>query len=84
MNTRKRLDYFINLGLAGIAGLSGCVAAIITVGALLAGFALDNAFTSAPLFTVGCIVGSVPISLITMTVIVIRSAKTIEKRQYGN
>lgn len=84
MNTRRRVDYFINLGLAAIAGLSGCVAATITVGALLAGLGLDNVFDSAPLFTIGCIIGSVPMSLITMTVIVIRSAKHIEKRQYGN
>ena len=84
MSKPKRQDYFINLGLAALAGLSGCVSIIILMVGIALGILLDaKVFDSTPLFTIVCIVGSVPVSLLTMLVIAIRSAKTIEKRQYG-
>ena len=84
MSKPKRQDYFINLGLAALAGLSGCVSIIILMVGIALGILLDaKVFDSTPLFTIVCIVGSVPVSLLTMLVIAIRSAKTIDKRQYG-
>jgi F0F1-type ATP synthase assembly protein I len=85
MDNRTGMDYFINLGLAAIAGLSGCAAIIVLMVGVAFGIWLDaRVFDSTPLFTILCIVVSVPVSLVTMLVIAIRSAKTIEKRQYGN
>lgn len=84
MSKPKRKDYFINLGLAALAGLSGCISIIVLMVGIALGILLDSrVFDSTPLFTILCIVGSVPFSLLTMLVIAIRSAKTIEKRQYG-
>ncbi len=83
MNARNRIDYVINMSLAAIAGLSGCMAALLTLAALLTGLALDNLLDSDRLFTAACTVCSVPVSLTTLMVVVIWAAKRIEKRQYG-
>ncbi|NDJ84664.1 MAG: hypothetical protein GYB66_02155 [Chloroflexi bacterium] len=83
MSTQKRLNYLVNLGLAAVAGLSGCVAVALTIGAILAGLALDSLMDTRPLITILCIISSVPLSVIVMLLMVIRSARAIEKRQYG-
>lgn len=84
MHTRNRLNYIINIGLAAIAGLSGCVAVLLTIGSLFLGLALDNSLQTSPSFTICCTIGSVPISLVVISVMVYRAAKAIEKRQYGS
>ena len=83
-NSGSRGEYIGNLALAGIAGLSGCVTLGLVVGALLLGLWLDAQFDRRPLFTLICITGSVPFTLIIMTRLVMKSATTIQKRQYGN
>jgi F0F1-type ATP synthase assembly protein I len=84
MTTRKPTDRAINLALASVAGLSGCVTLILVVSALLLGLWLDQQLDTKPIFTIGCIIGSVPITLVVMFRMVLRSATAIQQRQYGN
>ena len=79
----NRLDYFINLGLASIAGLSGCVSLVVIVGALLIGYTLDALLDTRPLIMILMIVVSVPLAVWLMVQIAFRSAKAVEKRQWG-
>jgi multisubunit Na+/H+ antiporter MnhG subunit len=79
----QRRDYLTNLGLAAIAGFSGCLPIIAAAAAILLGLFLDNLFSTNNIFTIICIVISVPVGLGLMLWTAYRSAKTIEKRQYG-
>lgn len=79
----NRREYLTNLGFAAIAGLSGCAPIIATVIAILTGLFLDNLFSTNNIFTIICIVISVPLGLGLMLLTAYRSAKAIERRQYG-
>ncbi len=72
-STGARAQYLINLSLAGVAGQVGCVTVLIVFGALLAGMWLDGWLKTKPLFTVGLLLGSVPVTLVIM-VWLVRSA----------
>jgi hypothetical protein len=63
-NDRGR--YVLNLSLAGVAGQVGCVTVIIVFGSLFAGVALDRWLGTRPLFTVGLLLGSVPVTIFIM------------------
>lgn len=78
------IDYFVNLGLAAVAGSSGCVLMVLVVSALLFGLLLDNYFGSRPIFTIILVVISVPVSLWIMVQIAMRAATKLEKRQFGD
>ena len=84
MTTRKPTDRAINLALASVAGASGCVTLVLVMSALLFGLWLDHTFDAKPIFTIVCIVGSVPITLMVMLKMVLQAANTIQQRQYGN
>jgi F0F1-type ATP synthase assembly protein I len=67
---RDRARYALNLMLVGIAGLVGLLTLIIVLVALFAGLWLDNYFNSRPYFTLGLVLGSVPVTLAVMVVLV--------------
>ena len=79
----NRLDYFINLGLAALAGLSGCVSMAVIFGALLLGYTLDILLDTSPLIMIITIMLSVPLALWLMVQLALRSATALEKRQWG-
>lgn len=81
--SKKLLDYVINMGLAAIAGLGGCIGISIVLLGLLLGIFLDSQLNTDSLFSIICIVISVPVSLIVMASVIVRAVKQIEKRQYG-
>ena len=62
-NNRQRV---LNLTLAGVAGLSGFITLLIVLLAMFAGIWLDNKFDTNHKFTIGLILGSVPLTLIIM------------------
>lgn len=62
----------LNLTLAVVTGQVGCLTVLIILVAFLAGRWLDNQFGSDALFTVVLMVGSVPVTLVVM-VLVVRS-----------
>ena len=61
-----RNRYFLNLSIAGVAGQVGCVTVIIVFGALFAGIWLDRLLGTGHLFTVGLMLGSVPVTIFIM------------------
>lgn len=67
---RDKARYTLNLMLVGIAGLVGLLTLIIVLVALFAGLWLDNYFNSRPYFTLGLVLGSVPVTLVVMVILV--------------
>jgi hypothetical protein len=62
-NTRQ---YALNLTLTGIAGLAGVITLGVVLLSMFAGIWLDNKFDTNHNFTLGLILGSVPVTLIIM------------------
>jgi formate hydrogenlyase subunit 4 len=56
----------LNLTLAAVTGQVGCLTLIIIFAALFLGRWLDNRLGSSPLFTIGLMIGSVPVTLVVM------------------
>lgn len=75
--------YAVNLMLAGIAGMSGCVTLGMVIGALLTGLWIDNQAGSSPAFTILCIIVSIPVTLWVTLMVALRAARALQKRQYG-
>jgi len=62
----SKKQYALNLTLAGVAGLTGCITLVIVLGSMFAGIWLDNKLATGHQFTIGLILGSVPVTLIVM------------------
>lgn len=56
----------VNLALASVAGLGGCLVLVIVVVALFSGLWLDNALNTKPAFTLVLVLGSVPVGIFVM------------------
>jgi len=74
----KPARYAYNLTLAAVAGQVGCITVVIIALALLAGLWLDAQFGTRPLFLVGLLLSSVPVTLITMFWVVRQATSRIE------
>ena len=74
----KPARYAYNLTLAAVAGQVGCITVFIIALALLAGLWLDNQFGTRPLFLVGLLLASVPVTLITMFWVVRQATSRIK------
>jgi F0F1-type ATP synthase assembly protein I len=61
-----RRQYGLNMAVAVVVGLGGFVTLAIVMGVLLIGLALDQALNTRPLFTLGFLVLSAPISIFVM------------------
>jgi uncharacterized RDD family membrane protein YckC len=59
-------QYALNLTLAGVAGLAGCITLVIVLFSMFAGIWLDNNLNTGHKFTIGFILASVPLTLIIM------------------
>lgn len=69
-SNRARKQYWLNLTLAGAAGQVGCVTLVIVLVAVLGGMWLDARFQTRPMFTIGLVIASIPVSLVAMLLIV--------------
>jgi hypothetical protein len=67
---KNNKQYWLNLTLAGAAGQVGCVTLVIILAAVLGGLWLDSRFQTKPAFTIGLLIGSIPVSLFAMLFIV--------------
>ena len=56
--------------LAIVVGQVGCLTIVIIFAALFLGIWLDNTFDTKPVFTVGLIIASIPITLVAMLLVV--------------
>lgn len=68
----------------GILAQVGCLTLSVILIALLAGMWLDREFLTRPLFTVGLVVLSIPLTLFLMYRVVMRSASRIEQLTIGD
>jgi len=64
--TGKRRRYAYNVTLAVVAGQVGCLTLVIVLAALFGGLWLDNHLGTRPMFTIGLMVLSIPITLLVM------------------
>lgn len=79
-NPKKNQNpYIFNLTLTAVAGLVGLITLVIILAAVLGGLWLDNHFDTKPLYTLILVVGSMPVTLILMFVIVRKITKKIEQ-----
>jgi F0F1-type ATP synthase assembly protein I len=78
---QSRKQYWLNLSLAVIAGQVGCLTTAIVLVALFAGLWLDSHFHTRPTLTIVLVLGSIPISLVVM-LLVVRSAIKRIKTEY--
>ena len=65
---------FKNLALASVTGLVGCLTLVIIFIAVMAGLWLDGHFQTKPMITLTLVIGSIPLSLIVMFIVVRRVA----------
>ncbi len=73
----KTENYMRNMALAVVAGQAGCSTLLVVFGALFAGMYLDAHLGTRPLFTIGLLVASVPVSLYAMVRLVLSSVSAI-------
>lgn len=71
----------LGLTLAVVTGQVGCLTSVILIAAILVGIWLDNHFNSKPLFIVGFLVISVPITLVAMIWIVKKTTAKLQKTE---
>jgi hypothetical protein len=63
---KKSEPFAKNLTLAAVVGQVGCLTVLIIVLALVAGLWLDGLFGTRPIFIVGLLLASVPVTLVLM------------------
>lgn len=71
-------DYVRNLALAGVAGQAGCATVVLIFLALFAGMFLDSRLDTHPVFTLGLVLLSVPVSLYAMIRMLLSSVAAIK------
>ncbi len=75
---KNRIRYAYNLTLAAVAGQVGCLTLVIIFIALFGGLWLDNRFQTRPTFTVLLLIGSVPVTLVLMFLVVRQATARIK------
>jgi len=68
--TSERKTRIFNFTLASVTGQVGCFTFVIIVAAILGGLWLDNYFQTKPMFTLGLLIVSIPISIAVMIIVV--------------
>lgn len=63
---KNRARYAFNLTLAAVASQVGCLTLLIVLAALFGGLWLDARFGTKPMFTIGLMIASVPVTLVGM------------------
>jgi F0F1-type ATP synthase assembly protein I len=77
----ERKNRLLNLTIASVAGQVGCLTTIIIIAAVLGGLWLDNYYQSKPMFTIGLLIASIPVSLAVMIVVVKFAVSKIKTNQ---
>lgn len=68
--TTERKTNILNFTLASVTGQVGCFTFVIIIGAILGGIWLDNYFQTKPIFTLGLLIVSIPVSIAVMIIVV--------------
>jgi hypothetical protein len=72
-----RRQKILNLTLAVVAGQVGCLTLVILLLAIFLGLWLDNQYGTKPTFTIGLLLGSIPVSLLVMFAVVRAAVRRI-------
>jgi ABC-type transport system involved in cytochrome c biogenesis permease subunit len=67
---KKNNQKIFNITLTAVAGQAGCFTFFIVFAALFGGLWLDNRFQTRPMFTIGLIIASIPVTVLAMLWIV--------------
>jgi hypothetical protein len=78
MDPKFNPDYIRNLALASVAGQAGCLTVALVFMALFAGLFLDSRLDTHPVFTIGLVIASVPLSLYAMVRMMLSSVAAIK------
>ena len=78
---KKKLQRTYNLTLAAVTGQVGCLTLIIILAALFGGLWLDNRFDTRPMFTIGLVIASVPVTLFLMIWVAKKATAKIKRDQ---
>lgn len=78
---KKKLQRTYNLTLAAVTGQVGCLTLIIILAALFGGLWLDNRFDTRPMFTIGLVIVSVPVTLFLMIWVAKKATAKIKRDQ---
>lgn len=77
MGQNRQNNYVRNLALAAVAGQAGCLSVVLVFLALFAGLFLDARLDTHPVFTIGLVLASVPLSLYAMVRLLLASVGAI-------
>lgn len=77
----RNVQYAINMGLAGFAGMVGVATLVIVIVALVLGMYLDAQLHTKPLFTILILLGSVPITIFVMFRLALSATARIKPAQ---
>ena len=78
MGQNRQSDYVRNLALAAVAGQAGCLSVVLIFLALFAGLVLDARLDTHPVFSIGLVLVSVPLSLYAMIRLMLSSVGAIK------
>jgi F0F1-type ATP synthase assembly protein I len=67
-----------NMVIAALTGQVGVLTLVIVLAAVFGGLALDNRYGTKPWFTVGLLVASIPVSIITMVFLVRKAVSRVK------
>lgn len=82
--TTKQNQSIFSWTLAIVVGQVGCLTIIIIFAALFLGIWLDNSFDTKPIFTVGLIIASIPVTLIAMLLVVRTATRRLTETETDN
>jgi hypothetical protein len=68
----------LNISVAVAAAQVGCVTLVVVLAAIFLGMWLDSQFQTKPIFTLVFVLGSIPVSVISMLLIVRAAVKRIK------
>jgi F0F1-type ATP synthase assembly protein I len=78
MDRKINPDYVRNLALATVAGQAGCITVILVFAGLFGGMYLDSRLDTHPLFTIGLVMLSIPVSLYSMVRLMLSAIAAIK------
>jgi F0F1-type ATP synthase assembly protein I len=63
---KDRIQYALNMTMVAVAGQVGCLTVVVIIVSLILGLFLDRQFDTRPVFTIVFLIGSIPVTLVTM------------------
>jgi F0F1-type ATP synthase assembly protein I len=78
MSQRFNPEYMRNMALATVAGQAGCSTLVMIFLALFGGLYLDSRLGTHPVFTIGLVMASIPVSLYAMVRMVLAAVSHID------